>query len=145
MIFSSTPPIPSRRNSSSTFLCHHIKVDFMGNVNYFLGTYFNWITHKDGNISVHLSQSAFIEFAPHCFSFHTLNKVPNMTPYCSGLPIASIPPVYPLDPDLPFIKQVYQINHRSVCRIAKWRIPNSIVGFENIIKVQQAHISQLTW
>ena len=109
MIFSSTPPIPSRRNSSSTFLYHHIKVDFMGNVNYFLGTYFNWITHKDGNISVHLSQLAFIEFAPHCFSFHTLNKVPNMTPYCSGLPIASIPPVYPLDPVLPFIKQVYQI------------------------------------
>ena len=30
-----------------------------------------------------------------------------MTPYCSGFPIDSIPPVNPLDPDLPRQRQVY--------------------------------------
>ena len=31
-----------------------------------------------------------------------------MTPYCSGSPINLIPPVEPLDPDVPHRKQVYQ-------------------------------------
>ena len=34
--------------------------------------------------------------------------VPNMTPYRSGFPIDSIPPIDPLDPDLPHQRQVYQ-------------------------------------
>ena len=32
----------------------HIQVDFIGDVDYFLGTAFTWIQHKDGNISVQL-------------------------------------------------------------------------------------------
>ena len=43
-----------------------------------------------------------------------------MTPYHSGLPIDSIPPVYPIDPDLPRQKHAYQsivgcINWLATC------------------------------
>ena len=81
----------------------------MGNVDWLLGTAFNWLQHADGNISVHLCQSALTKFTAHHFSVHIANKVPNMTPYCSSFPIDSIPPVDPLDPDLPRRRQVYQI------------------------------------
>ena len=59
----------------------------MGNVDYFLGTDFTWIQHADSNISVHICQLAFTEFNAHQLSVHTANKVTNMTPYCSRLPI----------------------------------------------------------
>ena len=84
-----------------TLLQYQIKVDFMGNVDYFLGTAFNCLTHKDVNISVHLCQSAFIEFTAHHFSVHIFKKFPNMTPYLYGYPIESIPPVDPRGPNLP--------------------------------------------
>ena len=92
----------------------------MGYVDYFLGTAFTCIHHKDGKIYIHLCQSEFIKFIAHRFSAQSTNKVPNMTPYCSGFPIDSIPPVGPLDPDLPCRQQVYQsifgcINWLATC------------------------------
>ena len=77
----------------------HIQVDFMGDVDYFLGTAFTWLHHKYGNMSVQLCQSAFTEFTAHRTSVQRANKVPNMTPYRSGLPIDSILPIDPLDPN----------------------------------------------
>ena len=73
----------------------------MVDVDYFLGTVFTWLQHKDGNISVHICQSEFTKSNAHRFSVQSANKVPNMTPYRSGFPIDSITPVDPLDPDLP--------------------------------------------
>ena len=84
---------PTQEALFKTLLQKHIQVNFMGDVEYFLGTAFNWLKHDDGNISVHLCQSAFTEFTAHWLLVHTANKVPNMTPYCSGSPINSIPPV----------------------------------------------------
>ena len=84
-----------------TLLQEHIQVDVLGDVDYFLGSAFNWLQHKDGNISVHLCQSEFKEFTAHWFSVQSENKVTNITPYRSSFPIGSIPPVDPLDPDLP--------------------------------------------
>ena len=80
----------------------------MGDVNFFLGTAFTWIHHKDGNISAHICQSSFTKFTAHLLSVQSTNKVPNMTPYRSGFLINSIPPVDPLDPDLNRLRQVYQ-------------------------------------
>ena len=73
----------------------------MVNIDYFLGTVFNWIQHAEGNISVHLYQFSFTEFTVHCFSVHTEKKVPNMNNYRSVFPIDSILPVEPLDHDIP--------------------------------------------
>ena len=72
----------------------------MGDDNYFLGTAFTFLLHKEVNISVQICQSVFTEFTAHWFSVQSANKVPNMTPCSSGFPIDSIPPVDPLDPDL---------------------------------------------
>ena len=73
-----------------TSIQEHIQVDVMGDVVFLLGTVFNWLQHKGGNISVHLCQSAFAKFTAHRFSVQSANKVPNMTPYRSGFPIDSI-------------------------------------------------------
>ena len=89
----------------------------MGNGNYLLGAAFNWIQRDDGRISVHLCQLAFTKFTALRLSFHTANKVPNMTPFSSGFTTDSILPVDSLDPDLPCCKKVYQ----------------SIVGFINCL------------
>ena len=92
---------PSQDVLFQTLLQEHIQIELMGVVDYFLGTAFTWIQHKDSNISVHLCQSEFTEFTAHQFSVKSENKVPNMTPYRSSSPIDSIPPDDPLDPYLP--------------------------------------------
>ena len=111
---------PSQEVLFKNLLQEHIQVDFMGDVDYFLGTAFTWLHHKDGNIVVQLCQSAFTEFTAHLLSVQNANKVPNMTPYRSGFPIDSIPPVDPLDPALNRRRQVYQsivgcINWLATC------------------------------
>jgi hypothetical protein len=81
-------------------------IDWMGTVDYFLGTAFNWKRHADGNLSVLLTQSAFVEYSAHRFAIDKLNPVPNMTPYRSGMPIDSIPPPDPKDPDQKYVQNV---------------------------------------
>ena len=80
----------------------------MGNVEFFLGTSFNWLHHKEGNISVHIYQEKLTEFTEHNFSVHTTNNVPKMNPYQSDYPINSIPPVHPIEINLPRQKELYQ-------------------------------------
>ena len=85
-----------------------VTVDFMGDVDYFLGSAFLWKRHSNGHVSVHLSQSAFTEHTAHRFGLDRFKRVPNMTPYRSGLPIDSLPPPPPDDPDLKRRKKIYQ-------------------------------------
>ena len=97
-----------------------LKVDFMGDADYFLGTAFTWLRHDDGHVSVHLCQSAFTEFASNRFGIDKMNRTPNMTPYRSGLPIDSLPPPRANDPDLKRRTKVYQgiigsINWLATC------------------------------
>ncbi|KAL7523095.1 hypothetical protein ACHAWF_000367, partial [Thalassiosira exigua] len=73
-------------------LAKRCKVDFMGDVDFFLGTAFTWRKHDDGHLSVHMCQSAFVKHAAHRVGVHRMARVPNMTPWRSGLPIDSIPP-----------------------------------------------------
>ena len=92
----------------------------MGDFEYFLGAVFTWLQHKDSNISIHIWHSVFTEFTAHRFSVQITNKVPNMNPYHSGFPIDSIPPVDPIDHDLPHQIKVYQnifgcINWLATC------------------------------
>ena len=82
---------------------------FHGRFRLVLGTAFTWLRHKDDKISVHIWESEFTVFTAHWFLVQSANKVPNMSPYCSGFPIDSIPPVDPLDTDIPRRRQVYQI------------------------------------
>eukprot|EP00804_Cyclotella_cryptica_P030371 CCRYP_011900-RA/>CCRYP_011900-RA protein AED:0.20 eAED:-0.11 QI:0/0/0/1/1/1/3/0/1923 len=89
-------------------LASKIKVDFMGDVDYFLGTAFTWKRHTNGELSAFLSQTAFTEYMAHRFAVDNMTPVPNMTPYRSGLPIDAIPPPDPKDPDLTRRTKCYQ-------------------------------------
>ena len=64
-----------------------VKVDFMGDVNWFLGQRHDWFT-IDGKVSCHISQQAFIEEMLRKFKIH--GTIPSKTPYRSGLKIDRI-------------------------------------------------------
>ena len=85
-----------------------VAVDFMGDVDYFLGSAFLWKRHEDGHVSVHMSQSAFTEHTAHRYGLDKFKRVPNMTPYRSGLPIDSLPPADDQDTDLKRRTKLYQ-------------------------------------
>jgi len=98
-IFYSTEPEEEKRSKEE--LAKYIKVKFMGDVDYFLGTAFTWMCHDNNNhIYVHLTQTAYTEFSAHRFGVDRMNIVPNMTPYQSGISIDSILSPDPSDLDL---------------------------------------------
>jgi hypothetical protein len=105
-VFYSTDPNVEAHFQSE--LKKHIKVDFMGDVDFFLGTAYAWQRQDDGHLSVHTSQAAFKDYASHRFSISSMNPVPNMSPYRSGMPINSIPSPADDNPDLERQKTVYQ-------------------------------------
>ena len=111
---------PAEEALFRTEIQKQIKVDFMGDADYFLGTAFEWARHDDGNLSVHLTQTAFTEHSAHRFGVDKMNREPNMTPYRSGYPIDSIPSPSKADPDLKRRTKVYQsivgsINWLATC------------------------------
>jgi hypothetical protein len=67
-----------------------ITVNFMGTVEWFLGTQFQW-NKSDNKVSVHISQTRFAAHLVKDNDAHLRNITPNATLYCSGLPINSIP------------------------------------------------------
>ena len=58
---------PTQEALFKTLIQEHTKNDFMGYVDYLLGTIFTWLKQKDGNICVHICQLAFTEFTAHGF------------------------------------------------------------------------------
>jgi hypothetical protein len=67
-----------------------ITVDFMGTVEWFLGTYFQ-LNKLDNKVSVHLSQTGFVAHLVEDKNTHLCNITPDTTLYYSGLPIDAIP------------------------------------------------------
>jgi hypothetical protein len=67
-----------------------VTVEFMGNVDWFLGTHFQWLC-SNVDISIHLSQTGFMVHLVKDNNVHTHNITPDATPYCSGLPIDACP------------------------------------------------------
>jgi hypothetical protein len=71
-------------------LADHIKVDFLGTVEWFLGTHFQWMVSPDV-VHVHLSQTGFASHLVENYDVHLRNVTPDATPYRSGLPIDACP------------------------------------------------------
>ncbi len=67
-----------------------VTVDFMGTVEWFLGTHFQW-HQTDDKVSVHLSQTGFAAHLVEDNNAHIPKITPDATPYRSGLPIDAIP------------------------------------------------------
>jgi hypothetical protein len=72
-------------------LREQIKIDFMGLVEWFLGIHFSWRITKSV-VVVHMNQSGFAANLAEQFFRDKWNPTPDATPYCSGVPIDSIPP-----------------------------------------------------
>ena len=71
-------------------LKQQVTVDFMGRVEWFLGTHFQWSATPDV-VQVHLSQTGFASHLIEENNIHHRNIIPNATPYRSGLPIDACP------------------------------------------------------
>jgi hypothetical protein len=67
-----------------------VTVDFMGFVEWFLGTHFQWHKTKD-EVSVHLSQTGFAAHLVEDNNAHLHSIMTDATSYQSGLPIDAIP------------------------------------------------------
>jgi hypothetical protein len=52
-------PDPDVKKHFADALASKVRVEFMGQVDYFLGILFNWKCHNDGSVSVHLLQEAY--------------------------------------------------------------------------------------
>ena len=66
-----------------------IKVEFMGVVEWFLGTHFSW-RHNDEETAAHLNQAGFSRNLVERFNLQDMNINSHSTPYRSGQPIDSI-------------------------------------------------------
>jgi hypothetical protein len=71
-------------------LKQQVTVDFMGRVEWFLGTHFQWSVTPDV-VQVHLSQTGFTSHLVDENNIHHRNITPNTAPYWSGLPIHACP------------------------------------------------------
>ncbi len=68
-----------------------IPMDFNGDITYFLGINFKCKRHPDGNVSIFLSQQAFIENLVETAGLSGRAVNTPHTPYRSGLPVDKIP------------------------------------------------------
>jgi hypothetical protein len=66
----------------------HVKVEFMGDVQWFLGQRYDWYTDSENRIACHISQQAFIEGMLQKFNLQHLSTT--NTPFRSGLKIDRI-------------------------------------------------------
>ena len=66
---------------------HQLKVEFIGTVNWFLRTHFEWSTHQDGSLSVHLSQETCTQNVIKTYRLASINFNLSATPYRYGCPI----------------------------------------------------------
>ncbi len=94
-----------------------VTVEFMGNVDWFLGTHFQW-SCSDNDISVHLSQTGFTAHLVEDNYIHTCNITPDATPYCSGLPIDACPESKESDICLALIERKWR--YQSVAGSIGW-------------------------
>jgi hypothetical protein len=66
-------------------------IDFMGQVSHFLGIEFSWTHHKNGHVSVCLTQQSFTEQLIESVGLQNVSSSTFTTPYRSGLVIDTIP------------------------------------------------------
>jgi hypothetical protein len=71
-------------------LTNLVTVEFMGTVDCFLRTHFQWSSSSD-NVSIHMNQTGFAMHLVKDNNVHTRNITPDAIPYRSGLPIDEIP------------------------------------------------------
>ncbi len=85
--FSKDPVVKQKLDA---LLSQPFTVEFMGTVECFLGTHFQWLA-TDDVVTIHLSQTGFAAHLIEDNNVHTPNMTPDATLYYSDLPINTIP------------------------------------------------------
>ena len=120
-------------------LAKKIKVDFMGTVNWFLGTHFEWADHADGGLSAHLSQSAYAQNIVERLKLDQTNFNPKATPYRSGCPIDSIPSAVIDEEDPYFVRR--RDSYRSLVGGLNWLASNTRPDLAPVVSFLAAYSS----
>ena len=81
---------PGVERQFKQLLAELVTVEFMGRVDWFLGTHFHW-SCSDIEVSIHLSQTGFVAHPVKDSNIHTCNVTPDATPHHSGLPFDTCP------------------------------------------------------
>jgi hypothetical protein len=81
---------PATEHKFKTLLSTLVTVEFMGTVEWFLGTHFQWLA-TDDIVSVHLSRTGFAAHLIADNKIYMCNITHDATPYHSGIPINAIP------------------------------------------------------
>jgi hypothetical protein len=80
-------------NYFCTALSQKIKVEFLGDAEWYIGIKFDWHRSSDGTISCRMSQEGYAAAIVEEMGLSSANKCLMMTPFRSGLPIDTIPHV----------------------------------------------------
>jgi hypothetical protein len=78
-------------NKFETSFATHVKVTFQKEIDYFLGIKFTSKRHKDGHVTIKMSQKAYIEELLHTYGLTDEAINTPKSPYRSGYPVDSIP------------------------------------------------------
>jgi hypothetical protein len=81
---------PEVKAKFEQLLQQYSTVNYMGMVEWFLGTHFQWLVNPS-DVKVHLSQTGFASHLVEVNDIHHRHFTPDATPYLSGLPINACP------------------------------------------------------
>jgi hypothetical protein len=76
-----------------TALSQKLKVEFLGDAEWYLGMKFDWHTSSDGSITCRISQEGYADAIASDMGLSNANKSPMMTPFHSGFPVDMIPTI----------------------------------------------------
>jgi Reverse transcriptase (RNA-dependent DNA polymerase) len=88
LIYFSADPIVEKQFEQE--LASRVKVDLMGEADYYLGTHFEWQRDSEGHVTCHLSQEGYANMFVEAMGLQNAVASPKMTPYRSGLPIDTL-------------------------------------------------------
>jgi hypothetical protein len=109
----------------------HLRVDFMGDVAWFLGCSYVWQCTEDNKLTVSITQTAKIESMLDEFDMSDCNAT--NSPYCSGMVIDRISKDLLQPDDKPHIVKPYQqlvgrLNWLSLCTWPELCVPVSLLS-----------------
>ena len=119
-----------------------IKIEFMGTVNWFLGTNFDWSSHQDGSLSVHLSQEAYVQNIVKTHHIASINFNPIGTLYRSRCPIDATLRATTDKEDQAFVRR-REACQTLFCRLA-WLTTNTRPDLSTAVSVLVPYSSFLT-
>jgi hypothetical protein len=76
-----------------TALSQKLKVDFVGDAEWYVGIKFDWLKSSDGTLACHLSQEGYASTIVDGMGLSSATKCALMTPFRSGFPVDAIPHV----------------------------------------------------